>query len=141
MIESGVNLPLSSAAAAVTTLKVEPGRVAGLRRAVEERLGPRRCSAPRSGPGTSFGSYSGTLTITRTRPVCGSRATIAPCRPPSASQRGALRRRGPGWWSRPALAGLGLQLGEDRAELVLLARELVVAGALESRRGRASMNE
>ena len=80
-VVSGVIFPLSSAAVAVTTLKVEPGGYSSC--VVRLRSGWFRRSLF-SWPicdGIRFGSYSGIDTITRTLPVDGSIATTAPFRP------------------------------------------------------------
>jgi hypothetical protein len=74
---SGVIVPLSRPAAAVTTLKVEPGGywpcVTRLSRGVVGSVfSCERCS------GTRFGSYGGLEANTLTRPVFGSIATTAP---------------------------------------------------------------
>ena len=79
----GVNLPLSSAAVAVTTLKVDPGAY---------RPWVTRLSSGEPAPGddsrlmlraTVFGLYVGVDAMASTWPVCGSSATTAPLSPPS----------------------------------------------------------
>src|SRR3954451_1073584 len=71
--ESGVYLPVSRPAVAVTTLNVDPG---GYRACVERLKRPEPCSLPRFCAATTpFGSYDGTLAMTSTLPVDGSKAT------------------------------------------------------------------
>ncbi len=60
-------------------------RVALLRGAVEQRLVRVAVERARTLAGSALGSYVGTDAITRTLPVCGSSATIAPLRPASAA--------------------------------------------------------
>jgi hypothetical protein len=81
-VNSGVATPSSSAAAATTILKVEPGEY----RAWSARLLSGRsrsvlsaCHAARSMPvANRFGSYAGRLTSDSTSPVRGSSMTPAP---------------------------------------------------------------
>ena len=84
--ESGVNLPLSRAAVAVTTFIVEPGGypacVARLKRgALVSELSLLNVFEF----STEFGSYSGMLTIALISPVDGTIATTEPRRPASPS--------------------------------------------------------
>ena len=86
-----MNAPVSSAAAAVITLKVEPGVYRPLvARLISGAPGEqftfvaRRAIAPKW-RSTRFGSYDGDEAITSTAPVLGSSATTAPQLSPSAS--------------------------------------------------------
>ncbi len=90
-VESGLYLPLSSAAAAVTTFIVEPG---GKR--------PWVARLKVSAFAGSLGSKLGLAASTRTAPVSTSSATTAPLRPPRAwkavswaSTSSAVRRSSP----------------------------------------------
>ena len=81
--------------------------------------------------GIRFGSYSGIDTITRTLPVLGSIATTAPLRPASPCTAALVP-----FTSRLVTTSLpsrvaSLEPGEDRRELVLLARQHVVARLLQ----------
>ena len=114
------------------------GRVARLGRAVEQRLGlvgGQRRERLRHQVRVVLGhahhhAHPAGLRAPARRP--------SRCRPPSASQRGALRRRGRAWWSRPCpRASSRLELGEDVLELVLLAGQLVVARTAPGPPGRA----
>ncbi len=86
-----VTVPLSSAAAAVTTLKTEPGGyVCPMARLSIGRSAAAlsRCHAALTDvpfPDSSAGSYDGVLASARTRPVRGSTAATAPFLRPSPS--------------------------------------------------------
>ncbi len=82
--------------------------------------------------GRSFGSKPGTETIAFTAPVDGSSATTAPLRPFSPLMRGPLRARVERRLDVVALALGPGELVDERAQLAVEARQLVVVGALEA---------
>ena len=89
---SGVASPLLSAAAAVTSLNVEPGaevrstaRLVSGSRSLSSSLPYAVRIALGSCEDNDVGSYDGRLAIASTAPVVGSSATTAPTRPASPS--------------------------------------------------------
>ena len=118
-------MPDSIAAAAVTSLNVDPGgSVVPIARLISGSRGSalssllRSATAPKSCEASLFGSKVGVEAIASTRPVVGSSATTAPCASPGRasrpSQAASCAAALAASWTLPPLGSLLLSMSTRR---------------------------